>query len=254
MLRKRDDPDIEATSTVLSLKCPLSAMRITVPMRSSQCLHNQCFDAASYLQLQEQAPTWTCPVCNRLAPFDSLQMDLYVDDILKSTSSSTEQVIIEPDGQWHLQNYSSELPRPDGNPTPDEDDFEGFIEIRDNNDRISALKAESRLPSLANTIRTPPTSSREQSIASSSAPRSNKRPASEVIDLTLSDDDDEEEDEDARPAKIKRPSLASNISSFRVTTGGVGTGSNPLRTDPFSFELPRPTPPSYRMSPFNTNS
>lgn len=224
-----------------------------MPMRSSQCSHNQCFDAASYLQLQEQAPTWTCPVCNRNAPYNSLQMDLYVDEILKSTSSSTEQVIIEPDGQWHLQNSSFETPRPNGNPTPDDDDSEGFIEIRDNNDRVSVLKAESRFPSVTTTIRTPPMSSREQSIASSSAVRSNKRPASEVIDLTLSSDD--EEDEDARPAKVKRSSMTGTASSFRASSSGVSLGASPSRTsDPFSFELPRPTLPNYRLSPFNTNS
>jgi E3 SUMO-protein ligase PIAS1 len=76
--RRAQDADIVATSTKMSLKCPLSTLRIETPCRSMGCAHNQCFDAASYLQLQEQAPTWTCPVCNKYSPFENLAVDLYV--------------------------------------------------------------------------------------------------------------------------------------------------------------------------------
>jgi E3 SUMO-protein ligase PIAS1 len=74
--RRAQDADIVATSTKMSLKCPLSTLRIDTPCRSIGCAHNQCFDAASYLQLQEQAPTWTCPVCNKYSPFEHLAIDL----------------------------------------------------------------------------------------------------------------------------------------------------------------------------------
>lgn len=74
--RRAQDADIVATSTKMSLKCPLSTLRIETPCRSIGCAHNQCFDAASYLQLQEQAPTWTCPVCNKYSPFEHLAIDL----------------------------------------------------------------------------------------------------------------------------------------------------------------------------------
>ncbi len=79
VLTKAQDPDIVATSTVLSLKCPLSASRITLPCRSSSCQHTQCFDATSYLQLQEQGPTWSCPICSKPAPFESLAVDEYAN-------------------------------------------------------------------------------------------------------------------------------------------------------------------------------
>ena len=236
-------------------------------MRSEFCKHNQCFDATSYLQMQEQAPTWTCPICNRQAPYERLQVDLYVDDILKRTPKNTEQVVIEPDGQWHLQDTNTISPSAKGaqSPnTPDDDDDEGIIEIRDPgsvaSDRVTMLRAESRLPTLNTTIRTPPTSSREQSIASSSAQRSTKRPAGEVIDLTLSDDDDD----GARPAKIKRPSMSSHTNPFRNSTH-LGSASalrsaSPASSltpsasrpySPFSFTLSRPTyDPSGERSPF----
>jgi E3 SUMO-protein ligase PIAS1 len=75
MVTKASDPDIEATSTVMSLKDPVSYMRITLPCRSTVCSHNQCFDAASFLQLQEQAPTWTCPICQKTVAFEGLAVD-----------------------------------------------------------------------------------------------------------------------------------------------------------------------------------
>jgi hypothetical protein len=55
VVNKARDADIVATATVLSLKCPLSTLRIELPCRSIACKHNQCFDATSYLQLQEKA-------------------------------------------------------------------------------------------------------------------------------------------------------------------------------------------------------
>lgn len=72
---KANDPDLVATSTVMSLKDPLSRARMTLPCRSTVCTHNQCFDAKSFLQLQEQAPTWTCPVCNKSISFEALAVD-----------------------------------------------------------------------------------------------------------------------------------------------------------------------------------
>lgn len=75
VLNKARDPDIVTTASVLSLKCPLSTLRIDLPCRSISCRHNQCFDATSYLQLQEQGPTWLCPICNNPAPFENLAVD-----------------------------------------------------------------------------------------------------------------------------------------------------------------------------------
>lgn len=72
---RAEDSEIVATSSIMSLKCPLSTLRIQVPCRSIVCTHNQCFDAASFLELQKQAPTWTCPVCSKSTSFESLQVD-----------------------------------------------------------------------------------------------------------------------------------------------------------------------------------
>lgn len=184
-----------ATSQVLSLKCPLTYMRLNVPCRGMSCTHIQCFDTTSYLQLQEQGPQWLCPICNKSAKFEQLAIDEYVKDILENTPKSLEAVTIETDGQWTMKTEPDEspIPRPQGavgelyGDDEDDDDIEiseiSFIPGR-------SFDSPRRLTSMSGT----PTSSVSRA---NGVNGNNKRPAP-VIDLTLSSDD---EDEPVRPAK-----------------------------------------------------
>ncbi|NXX81504.1 PIAS3 ligase, partial [Urocolius indicus] len=95
------DPDSEIATTSLrvSLMCPLGKMRLTVPCRAVTCTHLQCFDAALYLQMNEKKPTWTCPVCDKKAPYDSLIIDGLFVEILNSCTDCDEIQFME-DGSW----------------------------------------------------------------------------------------------------------------------------------------------------------
>ncbi|NP_001116890.1 E3 SUMO-protein ligase PIAS3 [Xenopus tropicalis] len=95
------DPDSEIATTSLrvSLMCPLGKMRLTVPCRAITCTHLQCFDAALYLQMNEKKPTWTCPVCDKKAPYDMLIIDGLFMDILNSCTDCDEIQFME-DGSW----------------------------------------------------------------------------------------------------------------------------------------------------------
>ncbi|KAH6624525.1 PINIT domain-containing protein [Chaetomium sp. MPI-SDFR-AT-0129] len=198
--KKANDPDIVAMSQVLSLKCPLSYMRLKQPCRGVSCNHIQCFDATSYLQLQEQGPQWLCPICNKPTPFEQLAIDEYAQQILDHTNESIEQVTIEPSGRWAVPGAKKEATPANEASYVDDDD----IVVT----KSSAWGAASSAPGAAPA----PHLATPTSVASrdtSAAPRSsNKRPAPEVIDLTLSDDD-----EPARPAK--RPNLGPGISGAR---------------------------------------
>lgn len=180
-----------ATSTVLSLKCPLSYTRLSTPCRSVRCQHIQCFDANSYLQLQEQGPQWLCPICNQSAPFENLAVDEYVRDILENTADTTEQVTIEPDGQW--LNKSTEAAPSKSRPSNARASIDVDDDVSVLTDNHSNGYSGTPHP-YATPVRTfvggetPASSSREPS----SVPKlGTKRPPPEVIDLTLDSDEDD---------------------------------------------------------------
>ncbi|KAF2733489.1 E3 SUMO-protein ligase PIAS1 [Polyplosphaeria fusca] len=240
MLKKANDPDIVVDSINLSLKDPISTLRITVPCRSTICSHNQCFDAESFLQLQEQAPTWQCPICNKTVSFEGLAVDQYVQDILDSVPKSTDQVTIQPNGEWTTsQKSDNRTPQRNGySQSRDEESDDDIVEIPDY--RVSAIKSEAVHTPLSMT-RTPPAPSASRD--SSTAPRTGSKRASEVIDLTLSD-----EDEPPRPAKKVAYSTPSSLpdQSRRYPLPPAGNASVPMRppSHPQSHSV---VPPSIRL-------
>lgn len=208
------DPDIAATSIRMSLKDPVSTMRITLPVRSSHCTHNQCFDGAMFLQLQEQAPQWSCPVCSKTVPFESLCIDEYFQEILDKTAKWIEKVDIEPNGEWRVikeedDSQTNATSSRKARASYDDDFDDDLVEVdQPGMKQVNGVKRESYLPMMPSPIsaqsfpiNTPPLSSRATSVAQSttSTQRSNKRPQGAIIDLTLSDDDEDEQP--PRPAK-----------------------------------------------------
>ncbi|KAI0195390.1 PINIT domain-containing protein [Xylaria flabelliformis] len=205
MNKKANDPDVIATSTVLSLKCPLSYTRIRTPVRSVLCNHISCFDGSSYLQLQEQGPQWLCPICNQSAPFENLAVDEYAKDILEKTEDSVEQVTIEPNGQWATQPTETAPRKSRSSNVNTSIDVDDDVSIVTDNPSYSNGGYGSTPHTYSTPIRTfmgtPSASSREPSGAPRSGGR--KRPAAEVIDLTLSSDEDD--------APLTRPSKKQNL-------------------------------------------
>ncbi|KAK4232123.1 PINIT domain-containing protein [Podospora fimiseda] len=194
--KPKDDDDIEATSQKLSLKCPLSYMRLKNPCRATSCNHIQCFDATSYLQLQEQGPQWECPICNKPAPYNQLAIDEYVLDIVNRTHEDVEQVTIDTSGQWNAVDGQEEVavaPTKTEAPSFVLDDDLIISEIPHRVDRSTVTPSMNSVS--ASYIGGTPNGGMSRD--ASSVPRSSsKRPAPEVIDLTLDSDD-----EDSRPAK-----------------------------------------------------
>ncbi|WDK15839.1 MIZ/SP-RING zinc finger [Colletotrichum graminicola] len=216
--KKAADTDIVTTSQVLSLKCPLSYMRLDVPCRSVNCSHIQCFDATSYLQLQEQGPQWLCPICNKSAPFEQLAVDEYVRDILANTSKSLDQVTIEPDGQWRVNSAQNDSKPTNGGSglldDDDDDDDWGIVEVNP----IRSRNFETPNRSVASTA-TPTTTvmSRESSaMPRGVATTSGKRLHSErvTIDLTLSDDDEESTEPPPKRQQLQQPGVNSYTNGY----------------------------------------
>lgn len=237
VMKNANDPDIEVGSSVMSLKDPISTLRIQTPCRSTMCTHNQCFDAESFLQLQEQAPTWTCPICNKALDYESLAVDQYVEELLHN-ARGVDQVTIEPNGEWSLEKDAS--PNRNGHGAHNDDSDQDLIEIPDY--RVRTIKAEA-IPTPVS-LGTPPLPSRE----TSTAPRSGQKRKSEVVDLTLSDDD-----EPVRPAKKvaystpnsfsdlpRRPQLPPSVGSNHAAHSRPMPPSHDIRS---AYSRPPSTPP-----------
>ncbi|NXC77980.1 PIAS3 ligase, partial [Anhinga anhinga] len=171
------DPDSEIATTSLrvSLMCPLGKMRLTVPCRAVTCTHLQCFDAALYLQMNEKKPTWTCPVCDKKAPYDNLIIDGLFVEILNSCTDCDEIQFME-DGSWCPMKPK-----------------------RENQEvcqTAAFAAAEGTRPTVTNSLRALHAASSE----GKNSPEGKKKV--EVIDLTLDSSSDEEE---PPPAKKQCP-------------------------------------------------
>ena len=225
-------------------------MRMSLPCRSTICAHNQCFDAESFLQLQEQAPQWSCPICNKVFDFAALAVDQYVQDILQRYPTSTDQVTIEPDGTVHMgdstQGSNGAHPNGQSNKRPyndyehnDNDDDEDIVEISES--RTNSTNHTSnhlQLPSRSSQSRQPSTAASAPSSASGT-----KRKQVEVVDLTLSSDDEDDGEPPRRP--VKRQSTGgfnSSLNSSFPTLGPQQASSS--ASSPYSFNSP-PIFPSY---------
>ncbi|XP_072342147.1 LOW QUALITY PROTEIN: zinc finger MIZ domain-containing protein 1-like [Scyliorhinus torazame] len=101
---------VEQTAIKVSLKCPITFRRIQLPARGHDCKHIQCFDLESYLQLNCDRGTWRCPVCNKTALLEGLEVDQYMWGILAAIQNTEfEEVTIDPTCSWRPVPVKSDI-------------------------------------------------------------------------------------------------------------------------------------------------
>ncbi|XP_059388865.1 zinc finger MIZ domain-containing protein 1-like [Carassius carassius] len=103
------DDGVEQTAIRISLKCPITFRRIQLPARGHDCKHVQCFDLESYLELNCERGTWRCPVCNKPALLEGLEVDQYTWGVLNALQNTEfEEVMIDPSCNWRPVQIKSE--------------------------------------------------------------------------------------------------------------------------------------------------
>ncbi|SAL98105.1 hypothetical protein [Absidia glauca] len=123
-----DDNDIVLESETISTKCPLGFTRIRTPSRSIHCHHLQCFDATNFLLMNQQTPTWCCPVCNRkMGSCDEVGVDEFFQDILAQVPENVEGIRIEEGGRFKILDEE--------NDSATDDDGHGDTQGGNNNQR-----------------------------------------------------------------------------------------------------------------------
>jgi hypothetical protein len=228
--KQDDDDDIVFGQSRMSLKDPLSYMRLVRPVRSTRCSHLQCFEAKWWIIGNEKHPQWLCPLCNRALRFDELIVDGYSLDILDVVPEKYDEVVIEADNAWHTEDgaygsaswlrLNATSAKATREPTPKNENDDDEPDTKPDQFRLSSspdLKGkrkaieilssddedyEQPLAKTANDNLRPPANNTTASASHFVAP-SISRPASAqpppvpsgaVIDLTLSDSDDDVED------------------------------------------------------------
>ncbi|GAA5893200.1 hypothetical protein JCM6882_003911 [Rhodosporidiobolus microsporus] len=111
------DDEIEATALGVSLRDPLSFARMDVPIRSVHCGHISCFDAETWFEINEQTPTWACPICSRTLKVEDMIVDGYLQNILKICNDDVDEVRVEPDGTWRSDDDKHGTAKPRTAPT-----------------------------------------------------------------------------------------------------------------------------------------
>jgi len=76
----------------LYLCVQLGKMRMKIPCRAVTCDHIQCFDAITYLRMNEKKPTWFCPVCDRHADYSKLIIDGFVTQLFTKVAHTTREI------------------------------------------------------------------------------------------------------------------------------------------------------------------
>lgn len=98
-----DDDDIIAGDEIVNLLDPYSRCKISIPVRTLKCKHTQCYDLATFLQINSSArKALECPICFKKMTFNDLIIDGFFEDILQNTASDVESVQITSDGKWSL--------------------------------------------------------------------------------------------------------------------------------------------------------
>jgi E3 SUMO-protein ligase PIAS1 len=234
MKSRAEDDDIVAGPTIMSLKDSVSYLRIQVPCRGTQCKHYNCFDLHSFLEMQKQAPLWTCPICDKHASFENVVLDKYFEDILERAPRNVDSVTVQPDGIWSADAPVSNKRQRDDDSDDSDDDSDDLVVISPPRKR-----QEGSRPSLGSHAGTP----------TGTQPRINgTKRNSEVIDLTLDSDDEAPTTNQVTSrlsSSIPPPLSASsqNRNSTNTLSSGGTTQYSPSLPNSFSGFM---TNPAYR--------
>eukprot|EP00191_Tetraselmis_sp_GSL018_P003780 CAMPEP_0177597016 /NCGR_PEP_ID=MMETSP0419_2-20121207/11466_1 /TAXON_ID=582737 /ORGANISM="Tetraselmis sp., Strain GSL018" /LENGTH=857 /DNA_ID=CAMNT_0019089117 /DNA_START=251 /DNA_END=2821 /DNA_ORIENTATION=- len=116
-----DDDDIVTLSTVLSLKCPLTGLRVQRPARFRNVSGLSVFDLEAFLNMAHRTGKWQCPQTMKNSTVENLQVDAYVERVLAAVKDTpVAEIELSPEGLW----------RPAGSTRP-------FIDVTDDADLSS---------------------------------------------------------------------------------------------------------------------
>lgn len=100
--KKDDDIIVSDENLELTLCDPVSLGRITIPVRSVECSHIQCFDLKTFLMISNNNQKMLkCPICNKKCD----NMELMIDSLILSILGQTKEDKVEmrSNGSWDIK-------------------------------------------------------------------------------------------------------------------------------------------------------
>ncbi|XP_024382422.1 E3 SUMO-protein ligase SIZ1 isoform X3 [Physcomitrium patens] len=97
------DLEVVAESISVNLRCPMSGSRIKVAGRFKPCLHMGCFDLDTYVEMNQRARKWQCPICLKNYSIEHLIIDPFFNRITNAVRTLDEditEVELKADGFW----------------------------------------------------------------------------------------------------------------------------------------------------------
>jgi hypothetical protein len=97
--------DVSSAGSLVSLRCPLSYMKMEVPARGPLCEHDAAFDLATYIAQGVATSTWNCPVCNAGVLWNEAvvctRLRLILQEGLRGVDiNDCDSVWVGVDGRW----------------------------------------------------------------------------------------------------------------------------------------------------------
>jgi hypothetical protein len=147
--------------------------------------------------MNEQTPTWTCPVCNRrIESWEDLIVDEYFTEMLKNTPKHIDSVRVEPNGNITIIVENPDLIEQEGEEEEEEEETiepvkkeeHDTILLLDDDDGEEPVSSQTSIPtSERNSLKRIHSDSMSEPIQ----PPQQKKKAN-VIDLTLDSEDEED--------------------------------------------------------------
>ncbi|KAH9289358.1 hypothetical protein KI387_033475, partial [Taxus chinensis] len=97
------DLEVVAESVTVNLRCPMSGSRIKISGRFKPCVHMGCFDLEAFVELNQRARKWQCPICLKNYSLENIIIDPYFNRIttfMEGYPEDVTEVEVKPDGSW----------------------------------------------------------------------------------------------------------------------------------------------------------
>lgn len=119
LVRRLLDPgpkssDLHISELNVHFQDPVLRKRIVMPVRATTCDHPLCFDAESYLQMEDRNPKWLCPVCGKPIRFENIRVDMLFVDLLARFPDAenfrfTAETLLQEEGTLLQRTYAQRV-------------------------------------------------------------------------------------------------------------------------------------------------